>query len=81
MISLQQETRAAYAFVERNFNLMKRYWGWEVVWLVYSIANSLSITYIGAGMERISGVGRRHRLPGALPAHRHAGLALPLGGL
>jgi len=46
---------ASYAFVERNFNLVKRYWGWEVVWLTYSIANALSITYIGAGMEQISG--------------------------
>lgn len=55
MMSLQKETRAAYAFVERNFNLVKRYWGWEVVWLAYSIANSLAVTYIGAGMERISG--------------------------
>lgn len=50
-----QETLASYAFVERNFNLMKRYWGWEVVWLTYSIASALSITYIGAGMEQISG--------------------------
>lgn len=48
--------RASYAFVERNFNLVRRYWGWEVVWLAYSIANTLSITYIGAGMEAISGV-------------------------
>ena len=49
------ELRASYAFVERNFNLIKRYWGWEVVWLSYSLANALSIAYIGAGMERISG--------------------------
>jgi ABC-2 type transport system permease protein len=27
------DMRASYAFVERNFNLVKRYWGWEVVWL------------------------------------------------
>ncbi len=56
MIALHRETRAAYAFVERNFNLVKRYWGWEIVWLSYSIANSLAVTYIGAGMEKISGV-------------------------
>ena len=55
MTQLVHEIRASYAFVERNFNLVKRYWGWEVVWLVYSIVNSLSITYIGAGMEAISG--------------------------
>jgi len=51
-----REARATYAFVERNFNLVRRYWGWEIVWLAYSIANSLSITFIGAGMEQVSGV-------------------------
>jgi ABC-2 type transport system permease protein len=50
-----REMLASYAFVERNFNLVKRYWGWEIVWLAYSIASALSITYIGAGMEQISG--------------------------
>ncbi|MFQ5858255.1 MAG: ABC transporter permease [Anaerolineae bacterium] len=53
--TLWRELRACYAFVERNFNLVKRYWGWEVVWFMYSLANALSITYIGAGMEQISG--------------------------
>jgi len=55
MASLQHEARASYAFVERNFNLVRRYWGWELVWIVYSIVNALSITYIGAGMEKVSG--------------------------
>ncbi len=50
-----KELRGAYAFVERNINLIKRYWGWEIVWLIYSLVNSLAVTYIGAGMERISG--------------------------
>lgn len=49
------EVKASYAFVERNFNLVKRYWGWELVWLTCSVVNSLAITYIGAGMEVISG--------------------------
>lgn len=51
----KRELRATYAFVERNWNLVKRYWGWEVVWITYSIVNSLAITFIGAGMEQISG--------------------------
>lgn len=54
-MNLVNELRASYGFVERNFNLVKRYWGWELVWLTYSIANSLAITFIGAGMEAISG--------------------------
>lgn len=52
---LVHETKASFAFVERNINLTKRYLAWEVVWVVYSIVNALSITYIGAGMEAISG--------------------------
>ena len=55
MAQLIGEIRASYAFVERNFNLVKRYWGWEVVWLAYSIANALSITFIGAGTEAVTG--------------------------
>jgi ABC-2 type transport system permease protein len=55
MTQLIYEIRASYAFVERNVNLVKRYWGWEVVWLLYSIANALSITYIGAGTEAVTG--------------------------
>lgn len=50
-----QQMRASYAFVERNWNLVKRYWAWELVWLVYSIANSLSVSYIGLGMEVLTG--------------------------
>jgi ABC-2 type transport system permease protein len=52
---MQIEARQSYAFVARNFNLVKRYWGWEVVWLFYSIANALSVTFIGAGAGEITG--------------------------
>jgi ABC-2 type transport system permease protein len=55
VIGLAREVRASYAFVERNFNLVKRYWGWEVAWLIYSVAHSLAIGFIGLGMGRISG--------------------------
>jgi ABC-2 type transport system permease protein len=52
---LQLEMRQSYAFVARNFNLVKRYWGWEVVWMAYSIADALSVTFIGAGAGKITG--------------------------
>ena len=55
MATLIYELRATYAFMERNANLVKRYWSWELVWMVYSIANSLSVSYIGLGMERLGG--------------------------
>ncbi|HEX9440507.1 MAG TPA: ABC transporter permease, partial [Roseiflexaceae bacterium] len=59
---LGRELRGAYAFVERNTHLIKRYWAWELVWLAYSVVNALSITFIGKGSESITGV--------ALPAER-----------
>lgn len=55
MSTIVHEIRATYAFMERNANLVKRYWSWELVWMVYSIANSLSVSFIGMGMEKISG--------------------------
>lgn len=50
-----QNIQATYAFMERNANLVKRYWAWELVWMTYSIANSLSVSFIGLGMEALSG--------------------------
>jgi len=48
MIALTREMKASYAFIERNFFLSRRYWGWEVAFLVYSAAGALSISLIGA---------------------------------
>ncbi len=45
---MTHELKASYAFVERNFFLTRRYWGWEVAFLVYSAAGALSISLIGA---------------------------------
>jgi ABC-2 type transport system permease protein len=55
MATIVNEIRATYAFMERNANLVKRYWSWELVWITYSIANSLSVSFIGLGMEKIGG--------------------------
>jgi len=30
MAMLTRDLKASMAFVERNFNLTKRYWGWEL---------------------------------------------------
>ena len=49
--ALVREARASYAFVERNFNLVRRYWGWEIVFLVYSVVNSLAILFLGASVQ------------------------------
>src|SRR5450759_344719 len=47
------QIRSSYAFAECNLNLIKRYWSWEIVWLVYSIAESMSISFIGLGVGQI----------------------------
>lgn len=54
MSSLLHQGRATYAFFERNWNLTKRYWAWEIVWLVYNVVNALSIIYLGAGVSLIT---------------------------
>ena len=46
-----RQVKASYALVERNINLSKRYWGWEVAFLVYTIAQSMAIVYIAASFN------------------------------
>ena len=55
MTTLVREIKASYAFIERNYYIVKRYWAWELVWLVYTVANSLSISFIGVGAGQVSG--------------------------
>ncbi|HLY13369.1 MAG TPA: hypothetical protein VKR24_03395 [Candidatus Limnocylindrales bacterium] len=48
MTVLSHEMKTSFAFIERNFYLTRRYWGWELAFLVYSVAGALSISLIGA---------------------------------
>jgi ABC-2 type transport system permease protein len=50
------ELRAGISFVNRNFNLTKRYWKWEVVFLIWTIANAVSIGFIGKWTGSFSSV-------------------------
>ncbi len=43
------EMVAVWGYVQRNYYLTKRYFMWEVVWLVYVTMNAMAITFIGAG--------------------------------
>jgi ABC-2 type transport system permease protein len=45
-IPLRQQLNLGWAFVERQTNLWKRHWAWEIVWLVYGVVNTLAITFI-----------------------------------
>ena len=51
MTIVAHELKASYAFIERNFFLTRRYWGWELAFLVYSVAGALSISLIGADQD------------------------------
>src|ERR1700736_1383969 len=55
MQATTRDVNTAYAFFERNWNLTRRYLGWEVVWLFYSLVNALTILFIAAATERITG--------------------------
>lgn len=43
---LRRQAGLGWAFVERQVNLWKRHWAWEVVWLVYGVVNTLAVTLI-----------------------------------
>ena len=45
-----RELIAIWGYAQRNYYLTKRYFMWEVVWLVYSTMNALTIGFIGVGL-------------------------------
>lgn len=49
-----RQVKASYALVERNVNLSKRYWGWEIAFLIYTIAQSMAIVYIAEAEPAIN---------------------------
>jgi ABC-2 type transport system permease protein len=59
---LRWEANAFVGFFERQKNLYKRYWIWEVVWLVYAIVSVLSIGYLASGLDSIGVGGSRQTL-------------------
>src|ERR1700674_4525439 len=66
MVSIAEQVRYAarpgrpalvWAFIERQTNLWKRYWAWELVWVVYGVGNTLAVTLIANQVDQ-SGVGK-----------------------
>jgi len=49
MNTITTEFKASLAFVGRNFNLVKRHIGWEIVFLIYNVVNVVTIGLIGWG--------------------------------
>ncbi len=50
MNSISAEIRASIAFIERNFNLAKRYASWEVIFTFWNVVHALTIGLIGVYM-------------------------------
>ena len=49
------EMIAVWGYVQRNYYLTKRYFMWEIVWLVYVTVNAMAITFIGKGVQGVGG--------------------------
>ena len=52
---IAHEVRASLAFVERNFYIVRRYWGWELAFLLFSVTSSMSGLYIGEAQMQAAG--------------------------
>ncbi|MEO8898378.1 MAG: ABC transporter permease [Candidatus Dormibacter sp.] len=74
MPAVQWEATAFRGFFERQLHLYRRYWVWEVVWFLYSVATVLSVGYLASGLSAIGA--------GETPAGiHHAQLYLLVGAL
>ncbi len=51
--ALRWEAHAFLGFMERQKNLYRRYWVWEVVWFLYSLVSVLSIGYLASGLASL----------------------------
>ncbi|MBS10367.1 MAG: ABC transporter [Gemmatimonadetes bacterium] len=50
MNTLRSELKASFAFVERNFNLARRYASWEIIFISWNVVHALTIGLIGVFM-------------------------------
>ncbi len=50
MNPLTAEIKASVAFIERNFNLARRYASWELIFVVWNVVHALTIGLIGVYM-------------------------------
>jgi ABC-2 type transport system permease protein len=53
MASIRMEAGALLGFMERQRNLYRRFWAWELVWFIYSLVSVMSIGYLASGLERL----------------------------
>ncbi|HEX3607857.1 MAG TPA: ABC transporter permease [Candidatus Dormibacteraeota bacterium] len=55
--ALRHELGAFVGFLERQRDLYRRFWAWEVVWFVYSLVSVMSIGYLATGLEAAGATG------------------------
>ncbi|HZS14534.1 MAG TPA: ABC transporter permease [Candidatus Dormibacteraeota bacterium] len=53
--ALRREMGALLGFMERQRNIYKRFWAWEVVFFAYSLISVCSIGYLASGLPSIGG--------------------------
>ena len=53
--TLRHELIGLGGVVERNWYLVKRYAWWEVAFFLWTAANTLTIVFIGKGVEAVGG--------------------------
>ena len=51
-MAIDARVSLGWAFIERQGNIWKRHWAWELVWLVYGVVNTLAITFIAKEAAR-----------------------------
>lgn len=56
-VGLRAQVGLGWAFVERQTNLWRRHWAWEVVWLFYGVVNTLAVTFIAKQLSEDGVVG------------------------
>jgi ABC-2 type transport system permease protein len=49
--AVRHELGAFVGFLERQRNIYRRFWAWEVVWFIYSLVSVMSIGYLASGLE------------------------------
>lgn len=50
-----KQVNQIYGFIERNLNLFKRFFAWELVWMIYHLTWALSTAFMANAMGVISG--------------------------
>ncbi len=55
--ALRHEVGAFVGFLERQWNIYRRFWAWEAAWFVYSLVSVMSIGYLASGLEATAGAG------------------------